>query len=114
MAPGRADLLRRVLVKQKFKDIAKIGVEFIECARAAGHEDAGIERVWELVTGFNGYAFNKAAYGVEAYQAAWQKHYYPKNRNEFEQKGTKATNRTSSRPGRTPPEGERFSRTITT
>jgi DNA polymerase III alpha subunit len=64
-------------VKQKFKDIAKIGVEFIECARAAGHEDAGIERVRELVAGFNGYAFNKAAYGVEAYQAAWQKHYYP-------------------------------------
>ena len=32
------------------------------------------------MTGFNGYAFNKAhstAYGVEAYQAAWLKRYYP-------------------------------------
>jgi len=36
--------------------------------------------VWELVTGFSGYAFCKAhstAYGVEAYQAAWLKRYYP-------------------------------------
>jgi error-prone DNA polymerase len=36
--------------------------------------------VWELVTGFAGYAFCKAhstAYGVEAYQSAWIKHYYP-------------------------------------
>ena len=31
MAPGRADMLRRALVKQKFKEIARIGVEFIEC-----------------------------------------------------------------------------------
>ena len=80
MAPGRADVLRRALVKQKFQEIAKIGVEFIECARAAGHDDDSIGRVWELVTGFNGYAFNKAhstAYGVEAYQAAWLKRYHP-------------------------------------
>ena len=80
MAPGRADMLRRALVKQKFKEIAKIGVEFSECARAAGHEDADIERVWELETGFNGYAFNKAhstVHGVQAYQAAWLKHYFP-------------------------------------
>ena len=36
--------------------------------------------VWELVTGFAGYAFCRAhstAYGVEAYQAAWLKRYYP-------------------------------------
>jgi DNA polymerase-3 subunit alpha len=80
MALGRADMLRRALVKQKFKEIAKIGVEFSECARAAGHEDADIERVWELETGFNGYAFNKAhstVHGVQAYQAAWLKHYFP-------------------------------------
>jgi DNA polymerase III alpha subunit len=36
--------------------------------------------VWELVTGFAGYAFCKAhstAYGVEAYQSAWLKRYFP-------------------------------------
>ncbi len=80
MAPGRADLLRRALVKRKAADIAALGEEFSACARAAGHDEAAIARVWELVTGFNGYAFNKAhstAYGVEAYQAAWLKRYHP-------------------------------------
>ncbi|MEI2726965.1 MAG: hypothetical protein V9H26_26715 [Verrucomicrobiota bacterium] len=36
--------------------------------------------MWGLVTGFAGYAFCKAhstAYGVEAYQSAWLKRYYP-------------------------------------
>ncbi len=36
--------------------------------------------MWELVTGFAGYAFCKAhstAYGVEAYQSAWLKRYFP-------------------------------------
>ncbi|MBI2948651.1 MAG: hypothetical protein HYY23_13490, partial [Verrucomicrobia bacterium] len=36
--------------------------------------------VWDLVTGFAGYAFCKAhstAYGVEAYQSAWLKRYFP-------------------------------------
>jgi len=45
-----------------------------------GQEDAKIKEVWELVTGFSGYAFCKAhstAYGVEEYQAAWLKRYYP-------------------------------------
>src|SRR2546423_12623986 len=50
------------------------------CARARGHPYDKIVEVWELVAGFNGYAFCKAhstAYGVEAYQAAWLKRYYP-------------------------------------
>ena len=36
--------------------------------------------MWGLVTGFAGYAFCKAhstAYGVEAYQSAWLKRYFP-------------------------------------
>ncbi|HSH15577.1 MAG TPA: fused DNA polymerase IV/DNA polymerase III subunit alpha, partial [Verrucomicrobiae bacterium] len=54
--------------------------EFITAARARGHDAAKIAEVWQLVTGFSGYAFNKAhstAYGVEAYQAAWLKQYHP-------------------------------------
>src|SRR4029079_19650831 len=42
--------------------------------------ETDIVRVWELVSGFSGYAFCKAhstAYGVEAYQSAWLKLYYP-------------------------------------
>ncbi len=80
MAPGRADLLRRALVKEQADTIAEMGQEFLRCARAQGHPESTIQHVWELVSSFHGYAFNKAhstAYGVEAYQAAWLKHYHP-------------------------------------
>ena len=80
LPPGRADVLRRALVKQKRAVVEEIGREFAACARARGHDAAKIAEVWGLVTGFSGYAFNKAhstAYGVEAYQAAWLKHHYP-------------------------------------
>jgi DNA polymerase III alpha subunit len=52
----------------------------IAAARARGHPEAKIQEVWELITGFSGYAFctaHSTAYGVEAYQAAWLKRYYP-------------------------------------
>ncbi|MGN6385876.1 MAG: DNA polymerase IV [Verrucomicrobiota bacterium] len=78
--PGRADVLRRALVKQNWRVVKEIEVEFIDSARTRNHDDAKIREVWELVTGFNGYAFNKAhstAYAVEAYQAAWLKRYHP-------------------------------------
>lgn len=80
LPPGRADVLRRALVKQKRAVVAEIAGEFRVAAHAQGHDDAKITEVWELVTGFNGYAFNKAhstAYGVEAYLAAWLKRYHP-------------------------------------
>jgi DNA-directed DNA polymerase III PolC len=80
LSPGRADVLRRALVKQKQSVIREIGVEFAASSRLRGHQEEKIKEVWELVTGFNGYAFCKAhstAYGVEAYQAAWLKRYYP-------------------------------------
>jgi len=78
--PGRADVLRRALVKQNWPVVREIAPEFAASARARGHSVEKIREVWELVTGFNGYAFCKAhstAYGVEAYQAAWLKRYHP-------------------------------------
>ncbi len=78
--PGRADVLRRALNKQKRAVIAEIQKEFFASARARGHDEGKIAEVWELVAGFAGYAFCKAhstAYGVEAYQAAWLKRNYP-------------------------------------
>jgi error-prone DNA polymerase len=78
--PGRADVLRRALNKQNFPMIEKIRGEFFESAQSRGHSPEKIAEVWGLVTGFAGYAFCKAhstAYGVEAYQAAWLKNYYP-------------------------------------
>jgi DNA-directed DNA polymerase III PolC len=80
LPPGRADVLRRALNKQKRAVIAEIQEEFFASARRRGHDDAKIEEVWGLVAGFAGYAFCKAhstAYGVEAYQAAWLKRNYP-------------------------------------
>lgn len=78
--PGRADVLRRALNKQKRKVIEEIRLEFFASAKARGHTDEKIVEVWGLVAGFAGYAFCKAhstAYGVEAYQAAWLKRNYP-------------------------------------
>ncbi|HWQ90387.1 MAG TPA: fused DNA polymerase IV/DNA polymerase III subunit alpha, partial [Clostridia bacterium] len=80
LPPGRADVLRRALGKEKIQTIEEIKTEFIECARRLGRTEPEIAEVWELVTGFRGYAFCKAhstAYGVEAYQSAWLKCYYP-------------------------------------
>jgi DNA-directed DNA polymerase III PolC len=78
--PGRADRLRRALVKRDREMVRQIGREFLKAAQARGHDAAKIQEVWELVTGFDGYAFCKAhstAYGVEAYQSAWLKRHFP-------------------------------------
>jgi DNA-directed DNA polymerase III PolC len=80
LPPGRADVLRRALGKLKQELIDEIQGEFFACARARGHPEELIGEVWNLVRGFAGYAFCKAhstAYGVEAYQSAWLKRYYP-------------------------------------
>lgn len=80
LPPGRADILRRALGKQNHCVIASIELEFARCALSRGHDPVKIREVWDLITGFQGYAFCKAhstAYGVEAYQAAWLKCYHP-------------------------------------
>jgi len=80
LPPGRADVLRRALAKDRSDIIERIKIEFTDCARKIGRAEEKIAEVWELVTGFKGYAFCKAhstAYGVEAYQSAWLKRYYP-------------------------------------
>ena len=80
LPPGRADILRRALAKEKTELIEQIQTEFADCARKLGRGEAEIVEVWNLVTGFRGYAFCKAhstAYGVEAYQSAWLKLHYP-------------------------------------
>jgi DNA-directed DNA polymerase III PolC len=80
LPPGRADVLRRALNKQKRAVIEEIRGEFCQAALARGHSPEKTAEVWALVTGFAGYAFCKAhstAYGVEAYQSAWLKRYFP-------------------------------------
>jgi DNA-directed DNA polymerase III PolC len=80
MPAGRADILRRSLVKQKAVEVEKLRLEFWGCAERKGRTQTEIESVWNLLFGFQGYAFCRAhstAYGVEAYQAAHLKRYYP-------------------------------------
>ena len=77
---GRADILRRALVKEQPAKIEEIHGEFVVAARALGREEETIQAVWELVHGFQGYAFCRAhstAYGIEAYQGAYLKRYHP-------------------------------------
>ena len=77
---GRADILRRALVKSDEEKIVAMGREFVAAARAHGRTREEVKAVWALVRGFVGYAFCRAhstAYGVEAYEAAWLKRYYP-------------------------------------
>lgn len=77
---GRADLLRRVLIKKKKgSDINELEEEFYSCARGCGRDEDSINVVWSLLKGFSGYMFNKAhgaAYAVEAFQGAYLKKHY--------------------------------------
>jgi error-prone DNA polymerase len=80
LPPGRADVLRRALAKEKQALVDEIHGEFVACARRQGRTEEQIAEVWKLVSGFRGYAFCKAhstAYGVEAYQSAWLKLNFP-------------------------------------
>jgi DNA polymerase III alpha subunit/nucleotidyltransferase/DNA polymerase involved in DNA repair len=80
LSAGRADVLRRALVKQKSRIVEEIEPEFFAAAAVRGHPVEKTREVWQLITSFQGYAFNKAhstAYGVEAYEAAWIKSRYP-------------------------------------
>ena len=78
---GRADTLRRCLVKNRdTKKIDELGAEFRACSRARGHSEEETETVWATLRAFAGYMFNKAhsaAYAVEAFQGAWLKRRYP-------------------------------------
>lgn len=80
MPAGRADMLRRALVKNKADKAEAFFDEFAGHARQFDRKEEDITRVWQLIMRFKGYAFCRAhstAYGIEAYQAAWLKCYHP-------------------------------------
>ena len=77
---GRADVLRRMLVKNRMADVGRWREEFAAAARAKGRAEPEIAAVWDLLMQFRGYAFCRAhstAYGLEAYEAAQLKRYWP-------------------------------------
>jgi DNA polymerase-3 subunit alpha len=77
---GEADLLRRAMGKKKPEEMAMQKDRFVSGATQRGVEAELADRIFELVSEFAGYGFNKshaAAYAVIAYQTAWLKANYP-------------------------------------
>jgi DNA polymerase-3 subunit alpha len=77
---GEADTLRRAMAKKDRELMAQQREKFIERCVGRKVPRATAERVWDLMTPFAGYAFNKshaAAYALVAYQTAYYKANYP-------------------------------------
>ncbi|MCQ2054097.1 MAG: DNA polymerase III subunit alpha [Fibrobacter sp.] len=76
---GGADNIRRIMAKKMPDKMAKLEPEFFAKCLAKGYDKAMIQKVWNAVLPFCGYAFNKshaAAYAYVAYQTAFLKTHY--------------------------------------
>lgn len=77
---GDADILRRAMSKKDPTEMERLQEKFIEGARCNGIEKGKAERIFEMMTKFAEYGFNKshsAAYALIAYQTAYLKVHYP-------------------------------------
>jgi DNA polymerase-3 subunit alpha len=77
---GSADLLRRAMGKKIKEEMDRQRATFISGAVARGVPEAKASQIFELVSKFAGYGFNKshaAAYALIAYQTAYLKANYP-------------------------------------
>jgi DNA polymerase III subunit alpha len=77
---GEADLLRRAMGKKKAAEMALQRERFVEGAKAKGHPQRKIEKIFDLMEKFAGYGFNKshsAAYACLAFVTAYLKAHYP-------------------------------------
>jgi len=77
---GQADILRRAMGKKKPEEMHRMRNEFIEKAVNNNIDRAIAERVFDLMSHFAGYGFNKshsAAYAMISYQTAYLKAHYP-------------------------------------
>lgn len=76
---GGADMLRRAMGKKKPEEMAKHRETIAEGARKKGYDPALAEQLFDLMTKFAEYGFNKshtAAYAVVTYHTAWLKRYH--------------------------------------
>ncbi len=76
---GRADLLRRAMGKKKPDILQREEAPFIEGALTRGYSREEAKRIFDILTPFAGYGFNKshaAAYSVIAYRTAYLKANY--------------------------------------
>ncbi|MBQ8026555.1 MAG: DNA polymerase III subunit alpha, partial [Clostridia bacterium] len=77
---GRADVVRRAMSKKKHDVMEKERMTFIEGAAKNGIEPSAANSIFEDMSSFASYAFNKshaAAYSLVAYRTAWLKCHYP-------------------------------------
>ena len=73
---GGADMLRRAMGKKKPEEMAKHRATIADGAKQKGYDPALAEQLFDLMTKFAEYGFNKshtAAYAVVSYQTAWLK-----------------------------------------
>jgi DNA polymerase III subunit alpha len=76
---GGADMLRRAMGKKKAEEMAKHRETIAAGAKEKGYDPALAEQLFDLMTKFAEYGFNKshtAAYAVVTYQTAWLKAYH--------------------------------------
>ncbi|MGO3237365.1 MAG: DNA polymerase III subunit alpha [Psychroflexus halocasei] len=77
---GEADVLRKAMGKKLQDVLAKLKPKFIEQAKANGHPEDKLEKIWKDWEAFASYAFNKShstCYAFVAYQTAYLKAHYP-------------------------------------
>lgn len=77
---GQADILRRAMSKKNPADMAGEKNEFISRSRERGIDRDQAEEIFDLLSHFSSYCFNKAhaaAYAQLIYQTAYLKNYFP-------------------------------------
>ncbi len=77
---GRADLVRRIMAKKKVAEMEKERESFLAGALANGVSADAANAIFDDMSSFASYAFNKshaAAYAILAYRTAYLKSHYP-------------------------------------
>ncbi len=77
---GQSDLVRRAMAKKKHDVMEKERVNFVKGADKNGVSSEIANKIFDQMTDFASYAFNKAhaaCYAVVGYETAWLKTYYP-------------------------------------
>lgn len=77
---GEADVLRKAMGKKKRDVLDKMKPKFVEQAKAKGHDEGKLEKIWRDWEAFASYAFNKShstCYAYVAFQTAYLKAHYP-------------------------------------
>lgn len=77
---GDADVLRKAMGKKQKDVLDKMKSKFIDQAKANGHDEQKLDKIWTDWEAFASYAFNKShstCYAWVAYQTAFLKAHYP-------------------------------------